>query len=65
MGMPETIAGTIGDYVSLAIRIARDLAWRESLKTRVIRDRERLYRDRSCIAALEEFLERAARSSTA
>jgi protein O-GlcNAc transferase len=65
MGMPETIAGTIGDYVSLAIRIARDLAWRESLKTRVIRDRERLYRDRSCIAALEEFLERAARSSAA
>ena len=30
-----------------------------------MRDRERLYRDRTCIAALEEFLERAARDGRA
>jgi protein O-GlcNAc transferase len=65
IGMAETVAGTIDDYVALAIRIARDPEWRASLKMRVIRDRERLYRDRTCIAALEEFLERAARDGTA
>ena len=65
MGMPETIAGTIDDYVSLAVRIARDPAWREHLKMRVIRDRERLYRDRACIVALEDFLEHAARNAAA
>jgi protein O-GlcNAc transferase len=65
MGMAETVAGTIDDYVSLAIRIARDPEWRASLKMRVTRDRERLYRDRTCIAALEQFLERAARDGTA
>ena len=65
MGMPETIAGTIDDYVSLGIRIARDPDWRASLKARVIRDRQRLYRDRTCIAGLEQFLERAARTGTA
>jgi protein O-GlcNAc transferase len=65
MGMAETVAGTIDDYVALAIRIARDPEWRASLKMRVIRDRERLYRDRTCIAALEEFLERAARDGAA
>jgi protein O-GlcNAc transferase len=65
MGMAETVAGTIDDYVSLAIRIAQDPEWRADLKMRVIRDRERLYRDRTCIAALEEFLERAARNGTA
>ncbi|MBX9828993.1 MAG: tetratricopeptide repeat protein [Xanthobacteraceae bacterium] len=65
MGMPETVAGTIDDYVSLAARIARDPEWRANVKMRVIRDRERLYRDRTCIAALEQFLERAARDGTA
>ncbi len=61
MGMPETIAGTIDDYVALGARIARDPAWRQELRARVIADRQRLYRDRACIAGLEAFLERAAR----
>jgi protein O-GlcNAc transferase len=65
IGMPETVAGTIDEYVSLAIRIARDPEWRASLKMRVVRDRERLYRDHTCIAALEQFLERVARDGTA
>ena len=42
-------------------RIARDPAWRQELRARVIADRQRLYRDRACIAGLEAFLERAAR----
>ena len=61
MGMPETIAETLDDYVALAVRIAKDGAWRQELKSRVISDRQRLYRDRACIAGLEAFLERAAR----
>src|SRR4029450_5508525 len=64
MGMPETIAETIDGYVSLAVRIAKDPAWRTELQSRVIRDRQRLYRDRTCIVALEEFLERAARGTS-
>jgi predicted O-linked N-acetylglucosamine transferase (SPINDLY family) len=61
MGMPETIAETIDDYVALAVRIGRDLPWRAELKQGVARNKHRLYRDRSCIAALEDFLDRAAR----
>jgi protein O-GlcNAc transferase len=60
IGMPESVARSIDDYVSLGVRIARDPAWRAELKARVMRDRERLYRDRAPIVALEEFLERAA-----
>jgi protein O-GlcNAc transferase len=60
IGMPEAVARSIDDYVSLGVRIARDPAWRAELKARVMRDRERLYRDRAPIVALEEFLERAA-----
>jgi predicted O-linked N-acetylglucosamine transferase (SPINDLY family) len=61
MGMPETVAGTIDDYVALAIRMGRDRDWRAALKQRIASDKHRLYRDRACIAALEDFLERAAR----
>jgi protein O-GlcNAc transferase len=60
MGMPETIAATIDEYVALGVRIARDAAWRQELRSRVASDRQRLYRDRTCIIALEAFLERAA-----
>lgn len=60
MGMPETIAATIDDYVALGVRIARDAAWRQELRSRVVADRQRLYRDRTCITALETFLERVA-----
>jgi protein O-GlcNAc transferase len=60
IGMPDAVARTLDEYVSLGVRIARDPAWRAELKARVVRNRERLYRDRAPIAALEEFLERAA-----
>jgi protein O-GlcNAc transferase len=65
MGMPETVAATIDDYVALAVRMAKDPAWRSEIKERVARDRGRLYRDRTCIAALENFLARAVGGSGA
>jgi predicted O-linked N-acetylglucosamine transferase (SPINDLY family) len=61
MGMPEAVAGTIDDYVALASRIGNDRAWRAEIKRRVASDKQRLYRDRSSIAALEDFLEKIAR----
>ena len=59
MGVTDTIAGTTADYVSLAARLARDCAWRVEIKQRIAVAKHRLYRDESCIAALEEFLLRA------
>jgi predicted O-linked N-acetylglucosamine transferase (SPINDLY family) len=59
MGMPETIAANMDDYVALAVRMAKDPAWRNEIKLRIAQDRSRLYRDRTCITALERFLERA------
>jgi predicted O-linked N-acetylglucosamine transferase (SPINDLY family) len=56
MGIPETIAETTDDYVATAVRLARDVAWRMGIKRRVSENKHRLYRDRTCISALEEFL---------
>ncbi len=65
LGMPEAIAASLDEYVALAARMAHDPAWRADLKRRIAQDKTKLYRDRTCVAALEGFLERAVRRSRA
>lgn len=68
MGITETTAATLDDYVAIAVRLGRDREWRAEIKARTAANRHRLYRDRACIEALQDFLEskvRAAPSSAA
>jgi predicted O-linked N-acetylglucosamine transferase (SPINDLY family) len=60
MGVTETIAGTLDDYVALAVRLARDPAWRQEVSRRIGLNKHRLYRNRAPIEALEAVLERVA-----
>ncbi|MGH6727982.1 MAG: tetratricopeptide repeat protein [Pseudolabrys sp.] len=62
MGVTETIAATVDDYVAIAARLAKDPAARQALGARIKANRNKVYGDRACIAALEDFLERAVRS---
>jgi protein O-GlcNAc transferase len=62
MSVNETIAENIDNYVLLAIRLVRDVSWRMAVKAKIAANKHRLYRDTSCISALEEFLNRAART---
>ncbi len=62
IGATETIAASIDDYVAIAVRLARDPAWRTSIKEQIAANKHRLYRDRSPVDALEIFLDRVARS---
>jgi protein O-GlcNAc transferase len=64
MKVEETITKTIDDYVSTATRLAGDTAWRVAIKSKISASKHRVYRDRSCIAALQEFLIRVARQQT-
>jgi predicted O-linked N-acetylglucosamine transferase (SPINDLY family) len=57
MGVEETITGTTDGYVSAAVRLARDPAWRRTVKTKISQNKHRLYRDATCVSALEKFLE--------
>lgn len=61
MGVTETIAGSIDDYVTTAVRLGRDSVWRGEVRARIAANKQRVYRDRSCIVALEDFLDRVAR----
>jgi predicted O-linked N-acetylglucosamine transferase (SPINDLY family) len=65
MGVTETIAETLDDYVFIAARLARDTTWRSAVKAKIAAGKHRVYRDSACISALESFLDRAARNGSA
>lgn len=64
IGVEDTIVDTLDAYVAAAARLAREPAWRLDLSKRIAAGKDRVYRDRECIAALENFLEKAARNET-
>ena len=61
MGVNETIAETTDDYVSTAVRLASDRPWRMAVEKKISENKHKLYYDKTCIAALEEFFSTAAR----
>ena len=61
MGVTETIAESIDDYVSIAVRLARDVSWRMAVKAKMAVSKHRVYCDRACISALERFPNHVAR----
>ncbi|MFO1061425.1 MAG: hypothetical protein U1E53_31205 [Dongiaceae bacterium] len=65
MGVEETVAASVDEYVTIAVRLARDPDWRAALRRRMAEGKHRVYRDRTAIAALEDFLERVARPPAA
>ena len=65
MEVRETTARTVEEYVSIAGLLGRDIARRIELSAQIANKKHRVYRDRLCIAALEEFLDRAVRNSGA
>jgi predicted O-linked N-acetylglucosamine transferase (SPINDLY family) len=62
MGVTETVTATVDDYVAVAQRLATDAAWRKAVRERMQDNRHRVYRDRVCMAALEDFLLRVTRT---
>ena len=64
MGVTETIASTIDEYVSTAIHLARDVPRRMAVKNKISENKHRVYRDTTCISALEDFLIRTTRGES-
>jgi protein O-GlcNAc transferase len=63
MGLTETIASTPEEYVALAGRFGQDSAFRQGISEKIAGKKQLLYRDRTCITALEDFLERVAKEA--
>jgi len=65
MGIRETTAHTIDDYVAIAAGLGRSATERAAVGARIAAGKHRVYGDRACIAALETFLDQAARHAAA
>jgi len=61
MGITETIASTLDEYIELAVRLGSDAGFRKQLSDKIVANKHLLYRDKACIRALEDFFERVVR----
>lgn len=59
MGLRDLVAVSDADYIALAVRLAKDAAFRETVRERMRAARHLLFDDLAPIRALEEFLLRA------
>lgn len=64
MGVTDTVAASLESYIAIAVRLGSDQAWRADVSRRLHESKHRLYRDRTCILALQDFLDRVARSES-
>ena len=61
IGMDELVAANEAQYVEIAVRLCRDEAYRRDVRERIAARRALLYEDAAVTAAMERFLESAAR----
>lgn len=56
MGIRETTAQTIDEYVAIAVNLGRNAQERAAVAARMKANKHRVYRDQASIAALEDFM---------
>ena len=56
IGCEATIAGSLDEYVALAVRLGRDTVWRDEVRRAVAAGKHKAFRDTAPIRALETFL---------
>jgi predicted O-linked N-acetylglucosamine transferase (SPINDLY family) len=62
MGLGDLVSASVEDFVAAAVRLGVDPAWRASVRARIESAKPQVWESRAAIAALEDFLERAARA---
>lgn len=60
IGCETTIARSREDYVTIAVRLARDPAWRAQISRRIAENKSRAFRDAEYMEALQTFLSEVA-----
>ncbi|MDY7019755.1 MAG: tetratricopeptide repeat protein [Cyanobacteriota bacterium] len=59
IGVTETIAKDIREYIQIAVQLGLNPAWRQEIVNRINQNKSRLYQDRDCIQELEKFYKTA------
>lgn len=63
IGITHTIAADDDEFVDIAVRLALDKSWNESVRNRLRAGRSRLETDMSSIRAMENFFEKAVKDT--
>jgi protein O-GlcNAc transferase len=58
MGLHETIAESLDHYITIAVKLGKDVYYRKQITDMIALNRHRIYHDSTCISALEDFLEK-------
>jgi protein O-GlcNAc transferase len=61
MGLHETIAESLDHYIAIAVKLGKDVHYRKQITEMIASGRHRIYCDKTCIVALEEFFEKVVR----
>jgi predicted O-linked N-acetylglucosamine transferase (SPINDLY family) len=61
LGITETIAASPGEYVDIAVRLARDPAWRTAIRDKIAANRSSILADPAPVRALEDWLDEVVR----
>jgi len=57
LGVTETIAKNESEYIEIAVRLGLDREWRQTIRDKVIANKDRIFEDQECIVALEAFFQ--------
>jgi predicted O-linked N-acetylglucosamine transferase (SPINDLY family) len=64
MGVKDTIADNLTDYVATAVRLAMDEPWRRQLARKIAHNKHKIFGDMACIQGLEDFFQEAVRRAS-
>ncbi|MCC7017485.1 MAG: tetratricopeptide repeat protein [Rhodospirillales bacterium] len=59
IGVTETVAKDVDDYIAIAVRLGREPGFRARMRAQIEANRGKLYNDETCVRSLEEFIVRA------
>lgn len=63
MGFRQLVAGSLGQYVEIATRLANDAAWKAQVRAEIHERRGVLYEDNSAVTELEDFFTAAVQAN--
>ncbi|AFZ14220.1 Tetratricopeptide TPR_2 repeat-containing protein [Crinalium epipsammum PCC 9333] len=55
LGVTETIASSEAEYIEIAVKLGLNKEWRESIVAQFKQNQHRIFEDKTCVVALEEF----------
>lgn len=63
MGIKDTIASSFDEYIEISVRLGKDPEWRKHISKKIAENKHRIYYDKTCISALENFIEKTVSES--